>query len=363
MRILIGADFVPTESNEELFKSANLDELLGKELTEVLKNADFRIFNLETSVTAEEHPIEKAGPNLRVHPETLNAFKAIGVDLVTISNNHVFDHGEIGFQHTIKHLSEAGIDFVGAGFTKEEAQKPYIFTLGNKKIGVYACCEHEFSWIDDYGMGCNGCDLLESLDHIVELKKQVDYCIVLYHGGKEHYPYPSPYIRKLCRKMAEKGADLVICQHTHCIGAREEYKGAELVYGQGNFLFDHSDRECWKTNVLCAVDFEDDGVKVFYIPVEKQGEKARLSNNAEILAGLAERSEEILQDGFVEKRYDEFAVEMQEWYLQVFEKYLDRSILKEWHRVPLLNFIECEAHRELMIAALKQLDIYENRKK
>ena len=49
MRILIGADFVPTESNEELFKSANLDELLGKELTEVLKNADFRIFNLETS--------------------------------------------------------------------------------------------------------------------------------------------------------------------------------------------------------------------------------------------------------------------------------------------------------------------------
>ena len=59
MRILIGADFVPTESNEELFKNANIDVLLGEELTEVLKSADFRIFNLETSVTAEEHPIER----------------------------------------------------------------------------------------------------------------------------------------------------------------------------------------------------------------------------------------------------------------------------------------------------------------
>ena len=45
MRILIGADFVPTESNEELFKNANIDVLLGEELTEVLKSADFRILS------------------------------------------------------------------------------------------------------------------------------------------------------------------------------------------------------------------------------------------------------------------------------------------------------------------------------
>ncbi|MBQ8320722.1 MAG: CapA family protein [Clostridia bacterium] len=363
MRILIGADFVPTESNEELFKNADIDALFGQELKEILLGADYRIFNLETAITDGGKPITKAGPNLVAKPETLNAYKAIGVDLVTISNNHVFDLGEEGFQDTVRHLKEYGIATVGGGFTKEEAKKPHIFTLGGKKIGVYACCEHEFSWIEDYGIGCNGFDPLECPDAVAALKKEVDYCIVLYHGGKEHYPYPSPWVRKRCRKFAEKGADLVICQHTHCIGAREEYMGAELVYGQGNFLFDHSDKECWKTNVLCAVDIDESGVKVSYIPVEKQGERARLSENPAILDGFNRRSEEIQTEGFVEKKYDEFAVEMQEWYLNVFKQWLDPSILKCDRRVALLNFIECEAHRELMIAALKQLDVYENRKK
>ena len=44
----------------------------------------------------------------------------------------------------------------------------------------------------------------------MELKKQCDYVIVLYHGGKEHYRYPSPYLQKVCRKIVDKGADIVV---------------------------------------------------------------------------------------------------------------------------------------------------------
>ena len=79
-----------------------------------------------------------------------------------------------------------------------------------KKIGIYACVEHEFTVATEKESGANPIDLLETPDHIVELKKQCDYVIVLYHGGKEQYRYPSPNLQKTCRKLVEKGADLVV---------------------------------------------------------------------------------------------------------------------------------------------------------
>lgn len=43
--------------------------------------------------------------------------------------------------------------------------------------------------------------------------------------------------------MVEKGADLVIYQHSHCVGSYEKYKDSTIVYGQGNFMFNKRDDE------------------------------------------------------------------------------------------------------------------------
>ena len=99
------------------------------------------------------------------------------------------------------------------------------------------------------------------------MKAQCDYAIVLYHGGKEYYRYPSPNLQKTCRKLVEKGADLVICQHSHCIGCEEKYQDGTIVYGQGNFLFDHGDNEYWNTSLL--VQIKDDG-QINYVPLKNK---------------------------------------------------------------------------------------------
>jgi len=54
----------------------------------------------------------------------------------------------------------------------------------------------------------------------------------------QHYPLPSPNLQKTCRFLVEEGASAVICQHSHCPGAYEVYRGAPIVYGQGNFIAD-----------------------------------------------------------------------------------------------------------------------------
>ena len=360
MRILIGADFVPSASNEKLFAEGAVNELLGEELVKVMREADYRIVNLEMPVCEKETPILKTGPNLRAKPETLRGYQALGIDLVTVANNHTLDQGKQGFCETLRNLKEAKIAYVGGGKNEKEARKPHIFELEGKKIGVYACCEHEFSWVEDFGVGTNGFRPLESLDEISELKSQVDYCIVLYHGGKEHYRYPSPYLRKVCRRMADKGADLVLCQHTHCVGARERYKGAELVYGQGNFLFDFLGVECWNTCLLCAVDLDESGAKISYIPLEKAGAGVRLSKDSTILEGFYARSAEIQEEGFVEKNFEKLALSEYKTYIGYFDGLIDEKVTESVYLPLLRNIIRCEVHSETVLTALRALQKEEN---
>ena len=133
MKILIGADFVPTESNTELFKNGDALHLLGEELNDYMKSADYRIFNLEVPLTDTVSPISKCGPNLIAPKETVNGYKAIGCNLLTLANNHILDQGESGLASTCETLRNAGIDYVGAGNNLEEAKKPYIYSGTGKK--------------------------------------------------------------------------------------------------------------------------------------------------------------------------------------------------------------------------------------
>lgn len=373
MNILIGADLVPTDSNIELFVSGDAEGLIGGDLKRLLSEADYRIFNLEVPLTDTEAPIDKCGPNLIAPTATINGYKAIGVDLLTLSNNHILDQGQQGLASTCKLLDDNGISYFGVGDTPEDAAKPYIVPYRNKKIGIYACAEHEFSIVTEKVPGANPFDPLESLDHIAALKRQCDYVIVLYHGGKEHYRYPSPNLQKVCRKMVQKGANLVICQHTHCVGCEEKYLDGTIVYGQGNFLFDHSNSEYWQTSLLIQLDQD---FHVSYIPIKKNGKSILLAKDEEadeILKGFANRSEEIKSEGVIEEKYLKFAESMQHTYLFNFSGIrrgfvlkainkltnfrLIRWIIKKRYttqkKLTVQNFVECEAHRELLLYSLK----------
>lgn len=376
MKLLIGGDLVPTESNISLFENADVKTLLGDDLVALLSSVDYRLFNLEVPLTDVISPIDKCGPNLIAPTATVAGIKAIGADLVTIANNHILDQGKQGLFSTMKTLQENKIAYVGAGENLETAKKPFVLERDGHRIGVYACTEHEFSIADTDRPGANPFEPLESLDHIAALKQQTDYIIVLYHGGKEHYRYPSPNLQKVCRKIVEKGADLVVCQHSHCIGCEEQWQGGRIVYGQGNFLFDHSESEFWQTSLLLEVAI-DDNVMLTYHPLKKQGNAVRLAQGEEaekILSAFYDRSAEIQEDGFVERKFRAFSEKMfwsyigafhgkktKKLWFRIINKLSGRRFAKwylsrQYDRQSLLriqNYIECEAHREVFIDGMK----------
>ena len=374
MRILIGADIVPTLSNQQYFEEEQMEKIVDSRLFELLKKADYRVFNLEVPLTDKSMPIEKAGPNLIASVNSAVGLKQLGINFLTLANNHILDQGEQGLWSTMEQLDKNKISYAGVGRTHAEAAKSHIVEMEGKKIGIYCCAEHEFSIVSAKQAGANPFDPLESLDHIVALRAQCDYVICLYHGGKEHYRYPSPNLQKTCRKIVEKGADLVICQHTHCIGCEEKWQEGTIVYGQGNFLFDHSESEFWQTSVLVSVDTNTK--KIEYIPLRKNGKGVRLAvedDATKILTEMMQRSEEIKKEDFIEKQYRAFALQIRELYLKTGDPiatsfafrvvnkllrhklmpwYLDRKLKK--NRQFLINFVECEAHREVYMNGIKE---------
>ncbi|MBR3739245.1 MAG: CapA family protein [Clostridia bacterium] len=371
MSIIIGADIVPVDSNAELFANGRIEELIGPELQAIMDQADYRIFNLEVPLTNHVKPIAKHGPNLFAPTAAIAGIKAMKIDLLTLANNHIMDHDTQGLESTIDVLDKAKIAHVGADRNLQEAQKPYFFTVDGKRYGVYACAEHEFSIANENKPGANPFDPLESLDHIIQMKAQCDYAIVLYHGGKECYRYPSPYLQKSCRKMVEKGADLVVCQHSHCIGCEEKYLNGTIIYGQGNFLFDYKDNEYWNTSLL--VQIEANGL-INYIPLAKKSCGVTLAKNKdaeEIMNAFRMRSKEIQKDGFIEEKFSAYAKENMDSYIMYFSgkrtRFLFRAMNKlsgyrfqrvaakhyiQKNRFALRNYIECEDHRETVLKGL-----------
>lgn len=372
MYLLIGADLVPTKNNVDFFCSGNTESLVGDELNRVLSDASYRIFNLEVPLVDIENPIAKQGPNLIAPTGSVVGYKALGTNLLTLANNHILDQGIQGLESTISTLKKAGIAYVGAGSNLFDASTPYVFSFADKRIGVYACAEHEFSIATDNSPGANPFDPLWSLDHVAKLKEQADYIIVLYHGGKEHYRYPSPNLQKTCRRLIEKGANLVVCQHSHCIGCKEQHENGIIVYGQGNFIFDENSNECWKTSLIIKIDEE---FNISFLPLVKEGYRVKAANESqgrEILESFELRSKEILSPVFVQKKYDEFSNSFLSYYLSRIkgrEALLFKAVNKlsnnrlrkitndikydDEHLIALWNWIDCEAHRELLLRGIQ----------
>jgi poly-gamma-glutamate synthesis protein (capsule biosynthesis protein) len=108
MKLLIGADTVPTSVTEDLFIKGNSTALFG-DICKLSSEADRVIINLECALTNHDGAIKKFGPNIKCAPECVNGLKALGVTDVMLSNNHVFDFGKKGLVDTLEALDKAGL--------------------------------------------------------------------------------------------------------------------------------------------------------------------------------------------------------------------------------------------------------------
>ena len=377
LKVYIGADFVPTDVNRILFENGDMESIIGTQLYNMLCEADLNVFNLEVPLTDTDTPIDKFGHNLKSPRKTINGFKAIPSLLLGLANNHSYDQGFEGLESTIHVLTQANIAYCGAGNDVNEAKKPYIFTKDGIRLGIYMCTENEFSSATMHSAGANPFDVLESFDDVQKLKEQCDYVVVLYHGGKEFYRYPSPMLQRYCRKFVEKGASLVLCQHSHCIGAREDYKAGTIIYGQGSFVFktEYFDNlpHIVADSIVIELTIDGNEFLIREIPITRTDVGVIVSSDEHaknVMQMYNQLTDDIKNPHFVYENYKHFADTHINRYLREFigrtwivkainllcNRKLVRLLLGKTSYLAIQNYLSCEAHHELFLQGLKNIN-------
>jgi poly-gamma-glutamate synthesis protein (capsule biosynthesis protein) len=313
IHILIGGDLCPVNRYQDLFQHGNQEAILGP-LAERALQADLFIANLECPFIRQPSPILKTGPVLGVPLSCARGLATIGLNAVGIANNHIMDHGAAGLAATMEACEANGVATFGAGVSLAEAQRILIQDVKGLRVGMLAMAEREWSIASRSSPGANPLDLIEFVRQMKEHRKRVDFLVVLLHAGCEGYELPSPGLQKVCRFLVEEGADVVTCQHSHCVGSHETYRGRPIVYGQGNFIFDY-DSHGYKgrEGVFIDLQVQASGETSFkLVPFVRQASKAGLAaleaaEEARFMASLEARSAILADEDMVESAWKDYS--------------------------------------------------------
>lgn len=369
-QILIFGDICPDNDYREMFDK-NSNGAFSKEIAEEIKNSALVIANFECPATNNTVPLTKCGPALKAEPQDIHLLKNMGFDVLSLANNHILDYGMQGVHETLKLCADSNICTVGAGENKTEAAKPLYCEFGSKTIGIISFAEAEFNLAGDTTPGANHFDPYNSFDLVTEMKKHCDYLIVLYHGGIEHYKNPSPLLQKKCRKFANSGADLVLCQHSHCIGTVEEINGSTILYGQGNSLFGYRQgNDAWNEGLMVSIEFGVKPVLRFrMLKATKDGIVFASKEESEKRVKEMHKDSEKLNDVlWIENQWLLFSKKQEAMYFpmlfgrgRVFNKVnrilnnkLINKIYSRGKFMVTMNLLRCEAHHEVVQTILEE---------
>lgn len=243
-----------------------------KDVKRYLDSVDFRVPNLETPLAdvSKYAPIKKAGPNLIGDKENFAFLKAMGADAVTLANNHIGDYGKGAVLDTIELLKENNIMYSGAGKNIEKAYEAFYLKKDGIIVSVLSVCENEFGIATETEPGSAGYNPRQILKAIKKEKACSDYVIVVFHGGNEFNPLPSPDTVNRYRFICDIGADAVIAGHTHCPQGYEIYDGKPIVYSMGNFLFasgsERDENDSWYYGYMSVLDIDNNSISLEVIP-------------------------------------------------------------------------------------------------
>lgn len=142
MSIFIGGDVVPTQSNEVAFCIGDWEKIVDQEIKILLDRSDLTCVNLEAPLFDGIAPIKKCGPNLKAKCDCVRGLKTLGIDLCSLANNHIMDHGDDGLKSTLAQLDKTDIAYTGVDENLSKARVPFYFDIKGKHYGIYACAEH-----------------------------------------------------------------------------------------------------------------------------------------------------------------------------------------------------------------------------
>jgi len=242
--ISFAGDMLFTEYPISRYEQNGIVSMVSEELLTHMTGSDLFMANEEFPFSTKGEAMQDKQFTFRVDPKYTNIFHELGVDIVTVANNHGLDFGTEAFLENLDTLDAAGISRVGGGRNTEEARAAVIKEVNGYRIGFLGASR--VIPVASWTAGKNHPGMLTTYDpaillaSITELRKDCDYVFVYVHWGIEKDTMPQQYQRDLARAYIDAGADAVIGAHPHVMQGFEFYKGKPIAYSLGNFLFSNS---------------------------------------------------------------------------------------------------------------------------
>lgn len=220
---------------------------ISKDLVDEMNQADIFMLNNEFAYSTRGTEIIEKSYTFRAHPKRVDILKEMGVDIVSLANNHALDFGQEALLDTFNTLEEAGIDYIGAGPNMDRAKAPIYYTIGDTTIGYVAASRvvYAMDWYatDDRPGMIGTYDPALFVASIEEAKENSDFVVAYVHWGVERTHEPVDYQKNMAKIYIDAGADAVIGCHPHVMQGIEFYKGKPIAYSLGNYWFNSSKRE------------------------------------------------------------------------------------------------------------------------
>ncbi|MGL5258777.1 MAG: CapA family protein [Lachnospiraceae bacterium] len=225
-------------------KNQGIHGVFSNDILEKMHDADIFMVNNEFPYTNRGTPTENKQFTFRSDPSNANLLYDMGVDIVSIANNHIYDYGEVSLLDTIDTLNDIHMPYVGAGKTLEEAMAPVYFIANDMKIGILAATQIEKGDTPDTkGATSNSAGVFRCwnsallLEQIAKIKEECDFLVVYLHWGTESEVEIDWKQREQAKEVVDAGADLVIGNHPHILQKIDFIEEVPVIYSLGNFLF------------------------------------------------------------------------------------------------------------------------------
>ncbi len=286
----------------------NISNGILPDVIEEMKSADIMMLNNEFPYSNAGTPTEGKQFTFRADPSYVSYLHDLGVDIVSLANNHAYDYGEEAFLDTMSTLKAAGIPYVGAGANEQEAMRPVYYIINDMKIAFVSATQIEKADYPDT-KGAEGdspgvfrCwDGEKLLQVVAEAKENSDFVIVYVHWGTESQEETDWAQDKQAPELVEAGADIIIGSHPHILQKIDVIKGVPVVYSLGNFWFNSKTVDTGMVKITVS---EDGLQSIRFIPCLQNDYRTTLVTGEEkerILGVMRNMSEnvQIDADGYV----------------------------------------------------------------
>jgi poly-gamma-glutamate synthesis protein (capsule biosynthesis protein) len=252
--------------------------LFDAELVDIIREADLFVLNLECCVSARGRPTPGRVFHFRAPPWAADLLAGLGVDCVSLANNHALDFGPDALLDTLSHLDAAGVRVVGAGTNVERARAPVVLAAGGSRLAVVALSDHpdgDAARADQPGIAY--ADLRNGFPDWLTPLPEADAVLVTPHWGPNMKAEPRDYIRRAAQEMLAGGAALIAGHSAHVFHG----VAPRVLYDLGDFIDDYRTEPDLRNDLGLLFLVELDGDRLEGIPLKLEFTHTRLATGDE----------------------------------------------------------------------------------